>query len=367
MEDVFKIFTAWEELYKARKAKGLDKWERLQHLAEKLAGKHSKHITFSCIHPKHEGSVEKHNLGSTEGNLHFLLGYVNPGFHLAPYHWQIIYPDLSDDEVEKFQVTMGHPSKPEFWIKSNEYIIPEGDLDEGQPHPGADSAIKEHESKKRRMNAKSKYGSYSVDPQTGIIYGKDRKYKWELVEDSYFAAQNEDIEAEVNTSKNNKVKKAYSLPEMINHLRQVGQFEEDVYPLVKSIFPSPGSVIQMNGNSESVYGIIRKASIDFYDEVGNPVAFPVYDESYSSFDLTKDGNTHPSIIFSFAKSYLGVDAQYYEQFITGTQETELMKGLPTKVVGNPSPGFDDVPSENVPDLCKSIIHLDDNTYRLVVE
>ena len=116
---ILKAFDAWDELLKARKAKGLDNWAKLKHLAGKLAGKHGRHITFTCSHPKHGQTGDKHNLGSTEGNLHFLLGYGNPGFHLAPYHWQIIYPDLDEEEAVSFSAKQGHPSQPRLWEQGN--------------------------------------------------------------------------------------------------------------------------------------------------------------------------------------------------------------------------------------------------------
>ena len=43
-EELFKSFDAWEALYKARKAKGLSKWEQLSHIAEKLEGIECPHV-----------------------------------------------------------------------------------------------------------------------------------------------------------------------------------------------------------------------------------------------------------------------------------------------------------------------------------
>ncbi|MHA2068462.1 MAG: hypothetical protein ACXABY_29210, partial [Candidatus Thorarchaeota archaeon] len=74
-----------EEIVKARKAKGLDNWKKLDYLSDKLKGKKSSHITFTTSYPGQEGS--KKHLGSASGNLQFVLGYANPGFHVAPYHW----------------------------------------------------------------------------------------------------------------------------------------------------------------------------------------------------------------------------------------------------------------------------------------
>jgi hypothetical protein len=38
-EILFEVFDAWEPLLKARKAKGLDKWDRLKSIGKKLQGK----------------------------------------------------------------------------------------------------------------------------------------------------------------------------------------------------------------------------------------------------------------------------------------------------------------------------------------
>lgn len=338
-------FDALEELVKARKAKGLDNWTRLKHLSSKLAGKKSKDITFTCTHPKHGASGDRHNLGSVEGNLHFLLGYGNPGFHLAPYHWQIVYPELTEEEAVTFAAETGHPTKPRFWRDSTVSVGPEGDLEEGVPHPYASRVLADQAKDARVIKANSRYGTYYADPATRTIHDPhtDKTYSWDLIKNSYFAYENPKI-VEAMEATDPPVVKSHQLPEMIRQLTVSEPWAADVYPLVKSLFPKPGSVVLLpTTGGETVYGLVKANKIDIVDAAGNPVAFPQYDRDYESLDLTKSGDLHPSILYNFATSYLSVDGPHFLE-LTKSQTVEAEFSYPTAVEGHPSPGYTDTSS-----------------------
>lgn len=360
------MFDELEDLIKARKAKGLDNWKKLEQLAGKLAGKHARHISFTCAHPAHGKSGDTHNLGSKEGNLHFLLGYVNPGFHLAPYHWQIIYPDLDEEETATFSAQMAHPSKPLLWEKGGVDVDFEGDLEEGVAHPHAFAARAERERTERSIKAVSNYNSYTADPVDGLIYesGTERIYKWELVQNSYFAYENPEIVEAMDAAKPQPVVKAI-LPEAILHLVSPAPWGANVYPLVKSLFPKPGSVVTIPMGEETVYGLVRPDSIDLVDAVGHPVEFAPYDRAYKSLDLSNGGDIHPSILYNFAVRYLGVDGEHLTSIVK-SQDAQPSDDFPSVVEGFPSAGYDNVPSVNTESLNKSVV-LHDHTFRLVIE
>lgn len=354
-----------EELVKARKAKGLDNWKKLDHLASKLAGKHGRHISFKCSHPSHASSGETHNLGSKEGNLHFLLGYGNPGFHLAPYHWQILYPDLDEEEAVTFSAEQGHPSQPRLWEKTGLDVEFEGDLEEGQPHAFAFQYRNAKDIKERSLKAKSNYNNYTADPVSGLIYeeGTERVYKWELVQNSYFAYENPEIVDAMDAAKPDTVAKSH-LPEIIRHMVRPEHWGS-VYPLVKSLFPKPGSVVIIPSGQETLYGLVRPESIDLVDSAGHPVEFERYDRVYKSIDLQDGGDINPSILYNFAVQYLGVDGDHLT-YVIKSQDEPPRDTFPQVVSGMPSVGYENVPSEYTEHLSKSV-SIDGHTFRLKIE
>lgn len=194
-----------ETLEKARKAKGLHQWESLQHIADKLRGKKVADITFTTAYPGQEG--QKKRLGSTQGNYQFLMGYANPGFHVASYHWQIVDPNLSDTEARDLCKTVGHPSRPEVWAKIQDKPGAEGDLEEGRPHESfvvdSDSTPSDsgHTYPKSFM-VRSGAGSYKAVPSEGLVYGLHNRhvYKWDLVKDTFFAASNPEMAEAMNVA-----------------------------------------------------------------------------------------------------------------------------------------------------------------------
>jgi len=94
-------------LVKARKPKGLSKWKKLKSAAGKLSGKQQGHIEFITFNPKTIGKTR--TLASKEGALDFLLGYVSPKFHFAPWHLQVINPELSDEQAKEWFISIKHP------------------------------------------------------------------------------------------------------------------------------------------------------------------------------------------------------------------------------------------------------------------
>lgn len=192
---VFSVFSAWEPLLKARPTKDLDQHKRLSHLGERLKGKKAKYLAFTTSYPGQEG--QKKYLGTVDGNQQFLLGYANPRFHLAPYHWQVIDPSLTDEEAEKLHLAVGHPSKPELW--NNLDVGDEGDLDDGEPHL---SVKEEYEARKAReareaetITVRCGAGVYSAVPSERMVYGQHNghRYKWDLLRNSYLAAMNPEL------------------------------------------------------------------------------------------------------------------------------------------------------------------------------
>lgn len=119
-------------LMKARKPKGLAKWKKLQVVEKKkLDGKEQKHIQFISYNPKVSGKIR--TLASKEGALDFLMGYVSPKFHFAPWHLQVINPELDDKKAAEWFALLKHPSKvPPSMVEG---VLPEGDFEAGFVHP----------------------------------------------------------------------------------------------------------------------------------------------------------------------------------------------------------------------------------------
>ena len=313
LEALVKSFDSWEYLAKARKAKGLDKWKKLLPLSEKLSGKKASHISYTCMHPSHETPVV-HHLGSNEGNLHFLMGYGNPGFHLAPYHMQIIDPNVTEEEAE--ELAKRHPSNPSFW-KGDVFV--EGDKQEGKPHSGVKEKIKAiRREKLDKFQVTQNTGTYTAIPVEGVVYGpEDVQYNWALVKDSYFSEQDSKMADAMNiVAEIKEARKSFenvfnsSIPDTVAHVAQQSagtSFVDNIYPLVKSKFPPPGTVVPLQSISEeTIYGVVTKKSIDFYDRACNEVSVRAYDRWYPSLPLEKGGNIHPSVLLNFICGHLGI-------------------------------------------------------------
>ncbi len=320
MSNMFDIFDSWPVLLKARTKEALTK--AVEVISEKLQGKSVDEISFSCIHPSHEGRIEKHILGSVEGNIHFLSGFVSPAFHVAPYHYQLIDPELPDDIAKA--MCDDHPGNPRLWTE----IVNEGDLQKGLPHPGVEDMLKAIEEEKKGLRVSSGAGMYQAVPEEQMIYSthNNHRYRWDLVQDSYFAATNPKIAEAMDAKK--KIEKSSNtstqIPDMVKRqIESDTEFEATVYPLVKIDFPRPGSVMTIPvSGADVVYGVVKSACLDFYEKDGSVAEIKVYDRIYSSFDLTKSGDIHPSILYNFASKYLNINDDLIKSIANSFSEEE---------------------------------------------
>lgn len=313
---ILDVFDSWEPMLKARKAKGLDKWSKLANISDKLKGKGVEHIKFTCCHPSH-GEKTTHTLGSVMGNLHFLLGYGNPGFGVMPYHYQVIDPLLEDDGAEVIFKKLGNPSNPTFWRAAGLEVFPEGEA-EGSAHKEAAPMVKQQRSKAGKPVV-SGYGTYKMQPAEARVYDsqRDTHYRWSLVKDSFFASSNPEVSAVMNKASEKRVvpeSTTIDIPDVVKHLQKSVEapWGTNVYPFVKSLFPAPGSVVPVTANDGStIYGVVNPTAIVFHNKNGNLVDINVYDYAYKFFDLEKGGSIHPAILVSFAKAQLGIDTDSY--------------------------------------------------------
>lgn len=376
MSDLFDHFDSWEPLLKARKAKGLDKWDRLKNISEKLQGKDVKAISFTCSHPSHAGEPIRHLLGSVEGNLHFLLGYGNPKFHLAPYHWQIVDPNSTDEEASEIYERMHHPANPVLWGKAGLDIGDEGDTGEGEAHPMAKMAKVKQQSvdqrKSEEIKAVTPTGTYVAYPSEGLVSGdhNGHVYRWDLVKDTFFSAFNPELAEAMEASAVQKSMQGLVFKEGIpdDVKRYAAQFrgesfEPEVWPLVKSRMPAPGALIKLETNQAArVFGVVTPTRLEFYGRDASPVDVAVFDRTYKSFDLTPEGNVPPAVLSAFVVKHFKVNAALL---------SDVAKHVPRKleksvlsVEGEPTTGWDDVSSE-YSELVKSTVR-DGDTIRLVV-
>lgn len=339
MDELLEVFDSWAPLVKARKAKGLDNWSKLESIAGKLTGKQARDITFTCSHPSHEGKTVRHVLGSTVGNNHFLMGYGNPAFHLAPYHWQVIDPNMEEEHIKDFD----HPSRPEFWTASGLPIEDEGDLTEGQPHSGVEKerevANKEAAIQEEAVRASNNYAEYMGIPSLGLVFGLHNRhvYKWDLVRNSFFAAINPNFSEAMEVEEPEPIEEVPAevvekhLPNYVLTSLKKGSFSPDVYTTVSKKFPLPGTLLTIPTKTGNIYGVVSETAIDFYDQNGKPANVLVYDRTIKSLDLRRDGDIYPSVVVNFALQYLHLDMN------DPTDLPLIAKGSPTpNLSGEPS-------------------------------
>lgn len=374
--DAFSSFDAWEPLFKARKAKGLDKWSRLKNISEKLQGKDVKAISFTCAHPSHAGEPVRHLLGSVEGNLHFLLGYGNPRFHLAEYHWQIIDPNSTDEEASETYSRMRHPSNPVLWSKAGLDVGDEGDTAQGEPHPLAKKTkLKEQADAQRKaeeIRASTPTGEYVAYPSEGLVesLNNNQVYRWDLVKDTFFSSFNPELKEAMEASAVQKSQQQVVFREGVpDEIRRYAaqfrgeDFDLTVWPLVKSRMSAPGSVLKLETDTaERIYGIVTPARLEFYGRDAKPVEVSVFDRAYKSFDLIPDGNVPPAALSSFIVKHFRVNASMLAEIAKSSSEYKVDR-TPQYVEGEPSQGWDTIPAEYV-DLVKSVV-IDGDTLRVV--
>lgn len=369
MEDV-EVFDSWEPIRKGRGAKGLAKWSRLAHIADKLEGKKHSDISFTTCYPGKEGQVKI--LGSVEGNLHFLLGYGNPGFHLADYHWQVIDPNLDEEEARDLHLVRGHPSRPELWRAAEMDEFPEGDLEVGMPHPSAVEAQEQARRESEGIRVAVGGGTYLAVPSEQLVYGEHNGhvYAWDVVRESFMAAMNPTLYEAMEAAKEEETEKSVRkygpiVPDPVKHLASKAEsFAPNVYPLVKSLFPVPGSVVPLDAGGETIYATVGAEDVHFYDQHGAPLAVQIYGMTSKSMSLTVDGNLMPSVLYNFGVNYLGFDRADLEHYAQSHLEIER---TPTIVKGDPTIGFDDIGGtlEELEKFEKAVVFIG-NTARLVL-
>lgn len=363
-DDLFDKFDAWEPLFKARKAKGLDKWERLKNISEKLQGKDVRAISFTCAHPSHGGAAVKHLLGSVEGNLHFLLGYGNPKFHLAPYHWQIIDPNITDEEAVEMSARMNHPANVVLWSKSGLVAEDEGDISEGDPHGRKVTTATKKEKGSDGIKVRSAAGVYICYPSEGLVYGEHNGhyYTFDLVKDTFFAAQNPEVveamsAADTLKSMNGVVFRTGIPSALRDYTRQFAgeTFADEVWPLVKSKMPVPGKILKLeNSYGETMFGVTTPTTLEFFDRAANKVSVQLFDRKYDHFDLVRDGNVPPASLFSLLNKHFKINKALLSEVTAPSKAVAVTKGGVFSVEGTASPGWDDVPADGE-DFQKAIV------------
>ncbi len=268
----------------------LDGWEQLakseigakavQELAESLLANPNRieKLAYTCMHPEHQ-RMEKHLLGSVEGNMHFLMGYANPAFAVAPYHYKAINPLLTDNEAALLCKSQGNPSR-----------MKEQDL----PAEGEVSSTTK------------KFGASAYSFSEGMVQCQKMKstYAAELLPISYLPT------VSVEKSTDAPEVTVDVIPDLVKSLCMDipdTTFDENVYTFIKSTFPSPSSCVQLSYQSGGdVYAIIDSSSVKFYNKVGERTGIEVFSKRYTELDLLRDGNTHPSILLNFAEKKLGI-------------------------------------------------------------
>jgi hypothetical protein len=276
-----------------------------------LQGKTSKDISFTCCHPSHGTVPTRHVLGSADGNLHFLLGYGNPGFHLADYHWQVIDPNASDPVVRP------NPTNPDLW--NLEPVGDEGDLVEGTPctvHATAKKAKQTQQSRAaEEIKVKQATATYLCYPTEQLVIQtqNNHTYSWSLLKDSFFSAQNQKAAQAMNdvgvikslTKLTFKQHVPSNLLEARSALKST-DFADSVWPLVKSRM-KPGQILNVDTDTgETVYCLVSTESLNFYTRAGEPAVVKAFDRDYAHFDLTCDGNVAPAVLITFLEKHVNL-------------------------------------------------------------
>lgn len=303
------FFTAWDILTKSMSHK-----ERTLVVSQLLADKTAQDITFTAIDA--DGNLAQYVLGTIEGNLKFLLGYVNPGFYFAPYHLQVMDPSLPDDMAKSIYKAKGHPSLMEFWSASGTPPFAEGDLKDGKPHPDALVVPKQDNVFKFKFRGKK----YEANPDTQLVtcITTGHTYAWALVQNTFLSSQVPEIALHMEPL-SEKIEKKLPYPAnlqtIVNSVK--GQeYGDDVYPLVKSYFPPPGSIIKIQ---DEQYALFWPRSIHIFDSSGVQEDIRMWDRSASDgmIEITKSGSVFPCVILNFAKDFLNLDLESLEQFVDG--------------------------------------------------
>jgi hypothetical protein len=298
---LFDVFTAWEPLFKSLKA------EQVTRLAELLNNTEADDITFTAI--DFEGNTKEYVLGSIEGNSKFLLGYLNPGFRLMPYHFIMIDPNITDEEAQKMMEERGHPANPRFWAEAGVDPFFEGP-DEGTPHPSVPQNTESEEDASFEFTFKGK--SYMSDPDNQLVYclSDEKVYHWSLLRNTFFASQNPDLV---------QLMDLYQVTKLINEIPAVKEAEvykgqlwdDNVLPLVKGVLPSPGSAVKLESDT---IGIVTSDSVYFVNNKGIMKSLQISNTDVDSISLSPEG-VGSVILLDFMNKYFNIDVNALENFI----------------------------------------------------
>lgn len=302
------IFTAWDIVAKSMSVK-----ERNLVMSQLLADKTAQDITFTAIDA--EGNLEQFVLGTIEGNVKFLLGYANPGFAFAPYHLQVMDPSIPDDMAKSIYAIKGHPSIMEFWSSKGVAPFAEGDVKDGKPHPDAMVAPKANNIFKFKFRGKK----YEANPDTQLVtcVTTGHIYAWALVENTYLSSQVPEIALHMNVEQE-LVEKKLPYPDRLQPIVTIMKgvdYAETVYPLVKTYFPKPGSIVK----SGDTYALFWPSSIQLFDKSGFQETVSMWDRQVTDgmIEISKGGSVFPCVILNFAKDFLNLDLESLEQFVDG--------------------------------------------------
>lgn len=298
------MFDHLKEVFKAM-PQGIASWGRFNSLKDALDGKSLQDVTFTTSYPGQEGT--KKTLGSTSGNLLFVLGYVNPGFHLAPYHWRLVDPNFSEEEISQ----KTHPANLAYWKASGLPQEAEGDVEHGSPHKSFSYSTNRSYYAAAQQDAqvvRSGYGAYVVSPKDKLVFSSttDAAYPWDLVDESYLTSTNNLSLAEEAPKNLPGMEKSLGLPKLSRT-----EFSDEVYPLLASKLPKPGSILPL---AKSLYGVVTPSSIVFVSPSTRgpkPTTVEFFDEPKYMIDLRKGGDTHPSFLLGFAQTFLNWDIQEF--------------------------------------------------------
>jgi hypothetical protein len=183
-------------------------------------------------------------------------------------------------------------------------------------------------------------------PSEGLVYGEhnDHVYPWAVARGSFLAASNPEVVEAMEAVAKDAVSKAvdarHPLAAVSQEVRHTAaghtEYEDSVYPFVKSMFPAPGSIVPLRVDG-SLVGVITSSTVEFMGADGQPTPVDIYSSPTTSLDLTQDGRTLPSVLVSFAQAFLPIDKSL---FSSQAASSYLFAHTPTIVFGDPTPGFD---------------------------
>lgn len=299
---LFDVFTAWEPIFKSSKA------EQITRLAELLNNTEADDITFTAI--DFEGNTKEYVLGSIEGNSKFLLGYLNPGFRLRPYHFVMIDPNITDEEAQKMMDERGHPANPRFWAEAGVEPFFEGP-DDGTPHPSVSQNMEAEEDASFEFTFKGK--SYMADPDNQLVYclSDEKVYHWSLLRNTFFASQNPELVQLMDLYKLTKLISEIPVLKEAEVIKGM-QWSDDVLPLVKGVLPKPGSVVKLENDT---FGVIYPSHVLISDKNGISKSINMSGTSVDSISLSPESGVGSVLLLDFMKNYFNVDVSALENFV----------------------------------------------------